>query len=89
VLLILRNSTLITGDVVASLQTLQNSEGPDLLVYGSSNLVQTLFIKTVGKDKLRKFAEIDTFPNVYQLEEGKELSGKWAAHSVCFVYVYY
>jgi tRNA (guanine-N7-)-methyltransferase len=33
----------------------------------------------VGKDKLRKFAEIDTFPNVYQLEEGKELSGKWAA----------
>ncbi|HMI04106.1 MAG TPA: hypothetical protein VK541_16585, partial [Pedobacter sp.] len=33
----------------------------------------------MGKDKLRKFAEIDTFPNVYQLEEGKELSGKWAA----------
>jgi len=26
---------------------------------------------------------------VYQLEEGKELSGKLAAHSVCFVYVYY
>jgi tRNA (guanine-N7-)-methyltransferase len=32
----------------------------------------------VGKDKLRKFAEIDTFPNVYQLEEGKPLKGKWA-----------
>jgi len=32
----------------------------------------------VGKDKLRKFAEIDTFPNVYQLEEGKALKGKWA-----------
>jgi len=32
----------------------------------------------VGKDKLRKFAEIDTFPNVYQLEAGKVLKGKWA-----------
>lgn len=36
------NSTLITGEVVASLQALKNTEGPDLLVYGSSNLVQTL-----------------------------------------------
>lgn len=33
----------------------------------------------MGKDKLRKFAEIDTFPNVYQLDEGKELKGKWAS----------
>lgn len=33
----------------------------------------------MGKDKLRKFAEIDTFPNVYQMEEGKELQGKWAS----------
>lgn len=32
----------------------------------------------MGKDKLRKFAEIDTFPNVYQMEEGKALQGKWA-----------
>ncbi|MFN0291432.1 tRNA (guanosine(46)-N7)-methyltransferase TrmB [Pedobacter helvus] len=32
----------------------------------------------MGKDKLRKFAEIDTFPNVYQLEEGKSLKGNWA-----------
>jgi len=32
----------------------------------------------VGKDKLRKFAEINTFPNVYQLEAGKVLKGKWA-----------
>jgi len=32
----------------------------------------------VGKDKLRKFAEINTFPNVYQLEEGKALKGYWA-----------
>jgi tRNA (guanine-N7-)-methyltransferase len=33
----------------------------------------------VGKDKLRKFAEIDTFPNVYQLDEGKALKGQWAS----------
>lgn len=32
----------------------------------------------MGKDKLRKFAEIDTFPNVYQLDAGKVLKGKWA-----------
>ncbi|WP_316819968.1 tRNA (guanosine(46)-N7)-methyltransferase TrmB [Pedobacter gandavensis] len=33
----------------------------------------------MGKDKLRKFAEIDTFSNVYQMEEGKPLKGKWGA----------
>jgi tRNA (guanine-N7-)-methyltransferase len=33
----------------------------------------------VGKDKLRKFSEINTFDNVYQLEEGKALKGNWAA----------
>lgn len=33
----------------------------------------------MGKDKLRKFAEINTFPNVYQLDEGKPLKGKWAS----------
>lgn len=32
----------------------------------------------MGKDKLRKFSEIDTFPNVYQLHHGKILKGKWA-----------
>ena len=33
----------------------------------------------MGKDKLRKFAEIDTFSNVYQMEEGKPLKGKWGS----------
>ncbi|MCX2474325.1 tRNA (guanosine(46)-N7)-methyltransferase TrmB [Pedobacter sp. MC2016-05] len=33
----------------------------------------------MGKDKLRRFAEIETFANVYQLEEGKALKGQWAA----------
>lgn len=33
----------------------------------------------MGKDKLRKFAEIDTFSNVHQLEEGKEYKGRWCS----------
>jgi tRNA (guanine-N7-)-methyltransferase len=32
----------------------------------------------MGKDKLRKFAEIDTFKNVHQLEAGKDYKGSWA-----------
>ena len=31
----------------------------------------------MGKDKLRRFAEIATFNNVYELEEGQSLKGKW------------
>lgn len=32
----------------------------------------------MGKDKLRRFAEIATFDNVIELEDGKPLKGKWA-----------
>lgn len=32
----------------------------------------------MGKDKLRKFAEVATFKNVVQLDEGKPFKGKWA-----------
>ncbi len=32
----------------------------------------------MGKDKLRRFAEIKTFTNVLELEEGKILKGSWA-----------
>ena len=35
----------------------------------------------MGKDKLRRFAEIETFANVYQLEEGKPLKGSWALNN--------
>jgi tRNA (guanine-N7-)-methyltransferase len=31
----------------------------------------------MGKDKLRRFAEIATFDNVFELEEGKSLKGNW------------
>ncbi len=36
------NSTLITGDVVAQIKKLKAEDGPDLWVYGSGNLIQTL-----------------------------------------------
>jgi len=36
------NSALITGMVVKELKKLKKTEGPDLLVYGSGNLIQTL-----------------------------------------------
>ena len=32
----------------------------------------------MGKDKLRKFAEVATFKNVVQLDEGKPYRGNWA-----------
>jgi tRNA (guanine-N7-)-methyltransferase len=32
----------------------------------------------VGKDKIRRFAEIAEFANVLQLDEGKPLAGKWS-----------
>ncbi|MEO6849202.1 MAG: tRNA (guanosine(46)-N7)-methyltransferase TrmB [Mucilaginibacter sp.] len=32
----------------------------------------------MGKDKLRRFAEIDTFSNVVQLAAGQPFKGKWA-----------
>ena len=32
----------------------------------------------MGKDKLRRFAEVNTFGNVIQLDAGKPFNGKWA-----------
>lgn len=32
----------------------------------------------MGKDKLKRFAEIDTFSNVLQLDAGKAFKGRWA-----------
>ena len=34
----------------------------------------------MGKDKLRRFAEIKAFDNVIELEAGKILQGHWSAH---------
>jgi dihydrofolate reductase len=38
-----QNSILINGNVVNELKNLKKQEGPDLLVHGSSRLIQTLF----------------------------------------------
>jgi dihydrofolate reductase len=51
------NSALITGDVVAEIKKLKNSDGPDLLIYGSGNLIQTLL-----KNNLIDRMHIWTFP---------------------------
>ena len=37
-----QNSSLITGEVVAQIKKLKEEDGPDLWVYGSGNLIQTL-----------------------------------------------
>lgn len=37
-----KNSELVTGDVVSRIQTLKRMDAPDLWVYGSGNLIQTL-----------------------------------------------
>jgi len=79
------NSELITGDVVKELKKLKNSKGPDLLIYGSSNLIQTLlknnlidrmnlwiFPVTVGTGK-KLFAE-GTRPERFKVVDSKILS---------------
>lgn len=76
------NSELITGDVVASIKKLKNSDGRDLRVWGSSNLIQTLlkhnlidrmhlwiFPITIGTGK-KLFAE-GTQPEGFKLIDGK------------------
>ena len=45
-------------------------------------LIKTIFADKstkMGKDKLRKFAEVATFKNVIQLEAGQDYKGAWAA----------
>lgn len=79
------NSVLITGDVVEELKKLKNSDGPNLLIYGSSNLIQTLlkhnlidkmylwiFPVVIGSGK--KLFGDGTLPEHLKLIEGKILS---------------
>jgi dihydrofolate reductase len=79
------NSELITGNVVAEIEKLKNSDGPDLLVYGSGNLIQTLlehhlidrmhiwtFPITIGTGK-KLFAE-GTQPERFKRVDSKILS---------------
>jgi dihydrofolate reductase len=79
------NSELITGDVVKGLKKLKDSEGSDLLVYGSGNLIQTLlrhnlvdrmhlwtFPVTIGRGK-KLFAD-GTQPERFRQVDAKILS---------------
>ncbi|WP_295125298.1 dihydrofolate reductase family protein [uncultured Chitinophaga sp.] len=80
-----QHSVLMTGDVVEAIRELKASEGSDLLVYGSSNFVQTLlenglvdvmhnwiFPVTIGEGK-KLFGE-GTQPAQWKLTE-VEVSG--------------
>lgn len=69
-----QNSRLLGKDVVAALKTLKSEDGPDLLVQGSSNLLQTLW-----KNRLVDEFSVLTFPLV--LGRGKRLFGEGAAPS--------
>jgi dihydrofolate reductase len=76
------NSVLLTGDVAKKVKRLKTQSGPDLKVYGSADLVQTLlkhdmvdelWLKiypiTLGTGK-RLFVE-GTIPTAYKLAESK------------------
>jgi dihydrofolate reductase len=63
-----QNSQLLGTDVVASLKTLKRADGPDLLVQGSGDLLQTLW-----KNGLVDEFSVLTFPVV--LGKGKRLFG--------------
>ena len=69
------NSTLITGNVVSEIRKLKNAEGPDLWVYGSGNLIQTLL-----KNNLIDRMHIWTYP--ITIGTGKKLfaEGTQAQH---------
>ncbi len=77
-----QNSNLITGDVVAEIKKLKEQDGPDLYVWGSGNLIQTLLKNnlidrmhlwiypiTIGKGK-KLFAE-GTQPENFKLVDSK------------------
>jgi len=79
------NSELITGDVVTEINKLKSSDGRDLWIWGSGNLIQTLlkhnlidrmhlwiFPITIGSGK-KLFSEV-TQPVNFKLVEGKILS---------------
>ncbi len=66
-----QNSELLGTDIVASLKALKNGDGPDLLVQGSSGLLQTLW-----KNSLVDEFSVLIFPVV--LGTGKRLFGDGA-----------
>lgn len=70
------NSTLITGDVVAGIRGLKEQDGPDLVVFGSSGLIQTL----LANDLIDRFY-VWTYPVTVgqgkRLFDGGSRPGSW------------
>jgi dihydrofolate reductase len=64
-----QNSKLLGDDAVASLRELKRGDGPDLLVQGSSDFLQTLW-----KDRLVDELNVMIFPSL--LGKGKRLFGE-------------
>ncbi len=64
-----QNSTLVQGDIPSELSKLKEQNGPNLFVWGSSQLVQTLF-----EHKLVDVLNVLTFP--ITLGKGKKLFGE-------------
>lgn len=70
------HTTLITDDVVAQLQALKKTDGPDLQVYGSSGLVQTL-LKHQLVDIAHLWLHPVTIGSGKRLFENGTLPGSW------------
>lgn len=71
-----QNSTLITGNVVAELQKLKAQEGPDLLVHGSSELIQTLLANDLA-DRLHLWIHPVTIGKGKRLFKDGTKPGNW------------
>jgi len=65
-----KNSELVTGDVVAALKSLKNSDGPTLQVHGSGNLVQTLLKEDLVDELWLKFYPLTLGNGKKLFEEG-------------------
>jgi dihydrofolate reductase len=70
------NSSLISGDVVAGIRELKNQDGPDLMVWGSGRLIQTLLANKLV-DKLNLWTYPVTVGEGKRLFDGGSGPGSW------------
>jgi dihydrofolate reductase len=70
------NTSVIDGDVVAGLRELKKTEGSDLVVYGSGELIQTLLANQLA-DKLYVWTFPLTVGKGKRLFEGGSQPGTW------------
>ncbi len=77
-----RNSELITGDVAAELKKLKESDGADLQVHGSGNLVQTLLKEDLVDELWLKTYPLTLGTGKKLFEEGTQTTAWTLASSV-------